>query len=118
MFGSPKDMPLMHALIAGKNSGQFDAAMQEAMKTYHEDVDSNVLIRECWPSSQAFRNILYCAAKKVGEPAAAYLQQTPDADLRLFAQIELVAGLVGLPQHSGIRISAPKINLRSLAGDS
>ena len=51
----------------------------------------------------AFRSILHSAAKRLGEDAAVYLDRIPDADLRLFAQIELGAGLAGLPELRGIQ---------------
>ena len=43
----------------------------------------------------------YAAGKRLGSSAAAHLDRIPDADLRLFAQIELAAALAGLPELQG-----------------
>ena len=57
--------------------------------------------QEFWPSTCTFRSILYSAGKRLGREAAVYLDRIPEADLRLFAQIELAAGLAGLPELRG-----------------
>jgi hypothetical protein len=51
-----------------------------------------------------FRNILYKAGQHEGRAAARYLDRIPDRDLRLFAQIELIAAIAALPQFSGLTI--------------
>jgi hypothetical protein len=42
-------------------------------------------------------------ARRIWADAAAYLDRIPDADLRLFAQIELAAALAGPPELQGIK---------------
>ena len=53
--------------------------------------------------ANSFRAILYRAGKLLGVDATIYLDRIPDRDLRLLAQIELAAALVGLPELSGPR---------------
>ena len=62
---------------------------------------------ERWPSTWAYREILYKAGQHEGRGATAYLDRVPRADLRLLAAIELAAALVGLPQLGGCTISPP-----------
>jgi hypothetical protein len=76
---------------------------------YREDTDRsrpNQAPRECWPSTSAFRTILYGAGKRLGRDAAIYLDRIPAADLRLFAQIELAAALTGLPELRGLQMES------------
>jgi hypothetical protein len=54
--------------------------------------------QDFWPSTCAFRTILYSAGKRVGPEAVILLDRIPDDDLRLFVQIELAAALAGLPE--------------------
>ena len=68
---------------------------------YREDIASdgrNQAPKTFWPSTCAFRNILYSAGKCLGPEAGILLDRIPDDDLRLFAQIELAAALAGLPE--------------------
>jgi hypothetical protein len=39
-----------------------------------------------------------------GMDAARLLDEIPDTDLALFGAIELAAGVLGLPQSSGVRV--------------
>ena len=57
--------------------------------------------REIWPSTQAFRALLYRVGRHEGRAAAARLERIPDPDLRLFAKIELAAALAGLKPIGG-----------------
>jgi hypothetical protein len=78
-----------------------------ALRLYVRDTDSenpNQAPKECWPSAMEFRNILYKAGQHQGLQAAQHLDRIPDRDLRLFAQIELIAGVTGLPQFGGMSI--------------
>jgi hypothetical protein len=63
--------------------------------------------KECWPSTWEFRNILFKAGQHQGQAAEKYLERIPDVDLRLFAQIELCAGIAGLPQIAGSTVRRP-----------
>jgi hypothetical protein len=47
---------------------------------------------------------MYWAGKFSGLAAEARLAEIPHADLALLASIELAAGTLGLPKHSGTRM--------------
>jgi len=100
--GHSRLLPIPEALRT-----EFREPFEEALRLYALDTDSdnpNQAPRECWPSAMEFRNILFKAGQHEGRGAARYLDRIPDRDLRLFAQIELVAGVAGLPQFGGITI--------------
>jgi hypothetical protein len=86
---------------------EFREPFEEALRLYALDTEPdnpNQAPRECWPSTMEFRNILFKAGQHEGSAAARHLDRIPDRDLRLFAQIELVAGAAGLPQFGGMSI--------------
>ncbi len=86
----------------------FKDAFDVAFRVYATDSDAerpNDAPRECWPSAQEFRNILYKAGQHEGRAAVRHLERIPDPALRLFAQIELAAAVAGLPQIGGMSIS-------------
>jgi len=56
---------------------------------------------EVWPSTQEFRVLMYKAGRYEGRDAAARIDRIPHPDVRLLAKIELIAGIVGLPQLGG-----------------
>jgi hypothetical protein len=101
MSGNPRDFPYQMALRQSVQEGDFGPPIEHALERYREDTaaDSpNQAPRTFWPSTCAFRNILYAAGKRLGPDAKILLERIPDDDLRLFAQIELAAALAGLPQ--------------------
>jgi hypothetical protein len=69
---------------------------------FARDLRSNVEPRECWPSAEDFRTILYAAGRYEGASGARLLDRISDPALRLFARIEFAAGLAGLEQIGGI----------------
>jgi hypothetical protein len=76
-------------------------AFAEAYERHEYDADAedpNQAPKECWQSTNEFRDILFKAGRREGAAAVKYLERIPDADIRLFAQIELCAGMAGLPQ--------------------
>ena len=78
-----------------------------ALRLYARDTDSespNQAPKECWPSAMEMRNILYKAGQHQGLQAAKHLDRIPDRDLRLFAQIEMIAAIACLPQLGGLAI--------------
>jgi hypothetical protein len=108
MAGSGLDVPYARALMAASKDGDFEPAIEHAMERFREDTgpDSpNPRPKEFWPSTCAFRTILYRAGRRVGRGAADYLDRIPDNDLRLFAQIELAAALAGLPEWGETRMT-------------
>jgi hypothetical protein len=104
MSGSRRDFAYMESLMQAKRGGEFAAPIEHALERYREDAapdDPNLAPREFWPSTSAFRSILYAAGVRLGVGAAALLDRIPDADVRLFAQIELAAALAALPEVRG-----------------
>jgi hypothetical protein len=104
LSGRPEDMPYLNALVQASRDGDFGPPIEHALEEYRQDTapDSpNQAAREFWPSTCRFRGILFKAGKRLGSAAAVYLDRIPDADLRLFAQIELAAALAGLPEFQG-----------------
>jgi hypothetical protein len=102
--GSPRDFPYLKALMQASRDGDFGPAIEHALERYRDDTAPdrpNQAPREFWPSTCSFRSILYSAGRRLGREAAVYLDRIPDADLRLFAQIELAAALAGLPELRG-----------------
>lgn len=100
-------LPIPEALKNG-----FREPLAEAWRLYKRDTDPsnpNQAPRECWPSAMEFRNILYKAGQHEGRAAAKYLDRIPDRDLRLFAQIELIAAIAGLPQFGGMSIPPQRL---------
>ncbi len=98
MIGS-RLIPMSDAVRSG-----FDEPFEIALRRYAADSDPrrpNDAPQECWPSAHEFRNILFKAGQHEGKAAARHLDRIPDPNLRLFAQIELAAALVGLPQMGG-----------------
>jgi hypothetical protein len=104
MSGSRRDFAYMESLRQAKRDGEFAAPIEHALERYREDAapdDPNLAPRAFWPSTGAFRSILYAAGLRLGADAAALLDRIQDADVRLFAQIELAAALAGLPEVRG-----------------
>jgi len=106
MVGRREDFPYLQALMKASSDGDFGPPIEYALERYRKDSAQdkpNPTAKEYWPSTCAFRSILYNAGKRFGRDAAVYLDRIPDADLRLFAQIELAAPLTGLPELQGIQ---------------
>jgi len=101
MGGDPRDFPYLRALIQASEDGNFQPAWTYAIERYGEDTSPerpNRALKSSWPSSCMFCRVIYEAGKRLGEDAVNYVGQIPDADLRLFARIELAAALAGLPE--------------------
>jgi hypothetical protein len=101
MAGSPRDFPYMKSLRQASEDSDFGPAIAHALEQYAEDTapdNPNLAPRDVWPSTGAFRDILYRAGKQMGSAATVYLDRIPEPDLRMFAQIELAAALAGLPE--------------------
>ena len=105
--GSTNDVPQMIAMFETQRQGNFEPMLRKALRLHSEDsaaTNPNRAPRECWPSTQAFRDLLYSAGKSLGREAAAYLDRIPDRDIRLFAEIEFAAALAGLRQVTVVRV--------------
>ena len=104
IYGEPEDIPYLKALMQASRDGDFGSPIDYALDQYREDTgpdNPNEAPREFWPSTCNFRGIFYRAGERLGRDATLYLDRIPDADLRLFAQIELAAALAGLPEFQG-----------------
>jgi hypothetical protein len=91
-------VPISEAL-----ANDFAEAFAEAFEWYKYYTDAENPIeapKECWRSTDKFRNILFKAGKHLGAAALKHLERIPDADIRLLAQIELCAGMAGAQQGS------------------
>ena len=79
-----------------------DRGLADAAALYKKDPnadDSNVGLREYWPSTQSYRQIVYRAAKLFGPEAEPLLVKITDPDLHLLATIEMAQALLGRPQR-------------------
>jgi hypothetical protein len=104
-MGSREELRYLESLHRPALDGDFGPPFEYALKKYLKDSNMeapNLAPREFWPSTAAYRSILYRAGKRLGQDASAYLERVPDQDLRLLAQIEVVAALAGLPEFREI----------------
>ena len=88
-----------------EQTSDFRESFDHALRAFARDTSPgrpNAAPRDCWPSAEHFRTILYHAGLYEGAAGARLLDRISDADLRLFAQIELAAGIAGLAQIGGI----------------
>ena len=88
-----------------EKKSDFRDSFDHALRAFARDADPkhpNAAPRECWPSSEDFRTILYAAGRYDAASGARLLDRIPDPALRLFAQIEYAAGIAGLDQIGGI----------------
>jgi len=106
--GSPEDLPYVHSLIDAERDGNFGPAFEFALEKHRGDTRPNFAPKEFWASTNAFRDVLYRAAKRLGPAASAFLDRIPDPDLRLFAAIEMEAALAGLPALNSVMIHQPR----------
>jgi hypothetical protein len=91
--------------IEDEKNGDFKNSFEHALRSYARDADRarpNPYPRECWPSAEDFRMILYAAGRYDGEGGARLLDRIPDVVLRLFAEIEFAAGIAGVAQIGSI----------------
>ena len=80
-----------------------DRGLSDAAALYKRDADveaSNEALREYWPSTQAYRRIVWMAAKLFGADAEPLLAKITDPDLALLARIEMARSLLGQPTSS------------------
>jgi hypothetical protein len=104
---SKADIVFCPPLPDGVSPGQFDNVFEKALSTLLQDAGSNGAVKEFWPSTQSLRTLFYTAGTAFGTDAIRYLERIPDRDLRLCAQVELAAGLAGLPEYRGLRMTSP-----------
>jgi hypothetical protein len=91
--------------IEDEKNGDYKNSFEHALRSYARDTNRahpNPYPRECWPSAEDFRVILYAAGRYDAESGAHLLDRIPDVGLRLFAEIEFAAGLAGIEQIGSI----------------
>lgn len=101
LMGDPDEFDEQRRLIEATRRGEFGPAVDDALKKYRQDSSSasfNYAPKEFWPSTGQFRVVFHRAGKRIGSAAVTLLDQIPDRDLRLFATIELAAGLAQVPE--------------------
>ena len=111
LSGDPADFDRQRRIIDAARSGDFAPSIEDALEKYRKDASPdapNYAPKEFWPSTGAFRSVLYQAGQRLGPEAARILEQIPDDDLRLFAVIELAAGLAGVPASSITSMTHPR----------
>jgi hypothetical protein len=111
LMGDPADFDRQRKLIDATRRGEFETLIVDAIEQYREDTSPetrNYAPKEYWPSTGAFRKAFYEAGKQLGAEGTQLLTQIPDDDLRLFAMVELAAGLAGLPAASITQMKQPR----------
>jgi hypothetical protein len=91
--------------IEDEKNDDFKNSFEYALRSYARDADPrrpNPYPRECWPSAEDFRVILYAAGRYDRQSGARLLDRIPDPGLRLFAEIEFAAAIAGLEQIGSI----------------
>jgi len=93
------------SLLRADESGDFSEPLKSAAMAYAEDrnpKNPNQAFKEFWPSGAKYKSIFHRMGKVLGEAAAQKLAGIKDSELRLLAQIELAAGLSGLPEMASM----------------
>jgi hypothetical protein len=88
--------------IQDEQESDYRDSFAHARRAFARDVISNAAPRDCWPSAEHFRTILYAAGRYEGGSGARLIDRVSDPALRLLARIEFVAGLTGLEQIGGL----------------
>jgi hypothetical protein len=94
--------------LSGDLESSFPSALDIALELYAKDVatpNGNAAPQGCWPSTNGFRTILYKAGEYRGLGASRYLERVTNTNLRLFAEIEMIAAISGVPQIGYISLS-------------
>ena len=89
----------------------FSQPLIHAVATYLEDHDGenpNTAPKPFCPTTAIYQTIIHQMGQRLREAAILELDSIPDAELRLFAQIELAAALCGLPQLNSITQRRPQ----------
>jgi hypothetical protein len=107
--GSGGDRRLVAGMMAAQRGdpSAVQHLLAEARRLHLEDTDAddpNLAPHVFWPSCHAYKVAMYWAGRQLGKDAEPLLAEIPDADFALLASIDLAAGALGLPQHSGVRM--------------
>ncbi len=105
--GNPRDRAYQMALRQASLEGDFGPPIDHALERYMEDTasdSSNQAPRTFWPSTCAFRTILYGAGKRVRPEATLLFDRIPDGGFGLFTRIEFAVALAGLPELPEIQL--------------
>lgn len=91
--------------IDEEQRSHFTDSFAHADRAFKRDAHAkrpNLEPRECWPSAEDYRTILYAVGKHDPASGPRLLDRIADPALRLFALIEFVAGVAGLEQIGGM----------------
>lgn len=107
--GSGRDSRLLAGMMPAQRGdpSAVQHLLAEARRLHLEDTDAddpNLAPRAFWPSCHAYKVAMYWAGRHLGKDAEPLLAEIPDPDFALLASIELAAGALGLPEHSGVRM--------------
>lgn len=107
--GSAADRRLAEEVWAARQGdpAAIPRLISEARQLYAQDANPhnpNLAPRAFWPSCHAYKTAMYWAGKTMGKDAEPLLAEIPDPDIALLASIEMAAGMLGLPQHAGVRM--------------
>jgi hypothetical protein len=111
MGGRQEDLDYGWALLEAEKTRDFSKPLEYAGARYREDSDSenpNNASKAFWPSGAMYQTIFYKMGKTLGQAAGLKVDSVPDAELRLFAQIELAAALCGLPELASMTHPMPR----------
>lgn len=111
MGGGPDDMDYGWALLRAEKTRDFSEPLKYAHSRYRQDIDvknPNTASKAFWPSGAMYQTIFFRMARAAGEEAALKIDAVPDAELRLFAQIEFAAGLCGMPELASMTQHIPR----------
>jgi hypothetical protein len=128
--GDGDDFAYARALADAEESGDFLGVLPYAERKYAQDIDPkrpNGASKEFWPSVNRYRRILAAACKFLGDKAVVLLDRVSDPDVRLLAEIEMIAAIQGLspadvpgqfrPVHAGPVVADPEIATGIKTGD-
>ncbi len=95
----------MMAVFQGEASG-VEQLMADAHQRHTRDTgDSPQTVASIFRAScHRYRTALYWAGKITGKEAQKLLGEIPDPDMALLATMDFAAGLLGIPQYTGIQI--------------
>ena len=102
MFAGREEREYAFALLAAQSTQDYGDAIKSARAAYTRDNgpngSNNCPPKAFWPSTAMYRSMFYFMGRAAAGNTENLLNHLPDSDVRIFAQIELAAGLCGLPE--------------------
>ena len=75
-MGDSGDFDRQRRIIDAARGGDFEPSIEDALEKYQQDTSPdapNYALKEFWPSTGAFRSVLYQAGRRMGSDAATLL---------------------------------------------